>query len=848
MWTKYLRTPFLFLVLTLVSTSGFAEQPVFPGEDWDTRQPEEMDMASDALEAIGSTLGGRGCIIKDGYRVYAWGDQEERSDWLSSAKPVLSTLLFFAIEEGRVTGVHHRLADLGWALSEKDQPMELYHLANMISGYARPDAPGAAWAYNDFAIQLYQKTLFDKIFPGDPNQIGNAPNRLGALGLQDGLNFREGNRRISASVRDFARIAWFWCNKGNWNGRQLLPSHFFDEYMKPQVSSELPHTQRAETDDYLGIGSYGGGSDHFTEYGSGIYGFNWWFNATGRLHPDTITWPDAPSDTFMSIGAGGNNTVIIPSLGIVLASAKGNWGSLSPGDRESTFNAVIQTLVESARGDTEETSLSVHKWEPFELSFASAAKQDNPFAVPFTATFRGPEDTQLETIGFHDGEGVWKVRASLDRPGEWTMETHSTDPDLNGHARKVRVLALAKPNEHGPYQIDAKHPHHFVHADGTRFFHLGYECDWLWALDLGKENPDETTAFLDRLKSFGFNAIILNVYAHDTSWREGNTVENDFGPPFAYPWEGTNADPDHSRLNLAFWSHYDRVIRAMHDRGIQAHVMIKVYNKKVKWPKRGSNEEELFLQTVVGRYAAYTNVVWDFSKESYNEKDSEYKVAFIEKLREFDPYDRLITVHDDDALYGSGAYSGLIDFHSDQQHGEWHEKIAEQRSRRNWPVVNVEYGYEWGPGGESDKTYGVAQSPEENARRAWLITMAGGYTTYYYTYTAWDVLYPQHVPAGYAMQRNLKTFFEGTKYWLMDPRDDLVSTGHCLARPGKEYVVFLEEPGSVQVARDEASATPMLATWYHPYTGETRPAAEEGGLGYTSPADWRAAPAVLWLR
>ena len=44
-------------------------------------------------------------------------------------------------------------------------------------------------------------------------------------------------------------------------------------------------TSWAETDDYLGIGSFGGGSDHFTGYGAGIYGFDWWFNATGPPPP-----------------------------------------------------------------------------------------------------------------------------------------------------------------------------------------------------------------------------------------------------------------------------------------------------------------------------------------------------------------------------------------------------------------------------------------------------------------------------------------------------------------------------------------------------------------------------------
>ena len=33
-------------------------------------------------------------------------------------------------------------------------------------------------------------------------------------------------------------------------------------------------------------------------------------------------------------------------------------------------------------------------------------------------------------------------------------------------------------------------------------------------------------------------------------------------------------------LNLPFWQHYDRVIQAMWERGLEAHIMIKVYNKE----------------------------------------------------------------------------------------------------------------------------------------------------------------------------------------------------------------------------------------------------------------------------
>jgi CubicO group peptidase (beta-lactamase class C family) len=304
---------------------------------------------SEKLDQLASALGGRGCVVRNGFVVKSWGSQSEHGDWLSSAKPVFSTLLLFAVQEGKLSGVDVRIEDLGWSLIRKDRTMTLRHLTNMVSGYARPESPDAAWAYNDYAIQLYQLTLFDRIFRGAPETVANAPHRLGALQLEDGLRFLR-NRRLSASVRDFARIAWFWLHRGRWKTEQLLPERLFDENQRPQTPPDLPHTAEADTNDYLGIGTFGGGSDHFTEFGSGIYGFNWWFNGTGRLHPNRRTWPDAPRDTFMSIGAGGNCSVVVPSLNLVLVAAKADWGKLQAGDRSSRMNRHIGLLTDAVSG------------------------------------------------------------------------------------------------------------------------------------------------------------------------------------------------------------------------------------------------------------------------------------------------------------------------------------------------------------------------------------------------------------------------------------------------------------------------------------------------------------------
>ena len=258
-------------------------------------------------------------------------------------------------------------------------------------------------------------------------------------------------------------------------------------------------------------------------------------------------------------------------------------------------------------------------------------------------------------------------------------------------------------------------------------------------------------------------------------------------------------------------------------------MLIKVYNKMVRWPKPGSAEDDQYFRWLVARYAAYPNVIWDFSKEAHNEKDVDYKRGRLELLRTLDPYHHPRTVHDDNAAYDRGRYDDVADFRTDQQHSRWHETILQQRKQHAWPVLNSEFGYEHGPGGLEDKTYGVAQGPEEVCRRAWEICLAGGYTVYYYTYTAWDVIRPEDNPPGYAHFRRLRNFFETTGYWLMEPSDGLVSDGYCLARRGEEYVAF-QNAAKPFTLKLEGLATPLSAEWYQPSTGRrARPAGSKTG-------------------
>jgi hypothetical protein len=166
--------------------------------------------------------------------------------------------------------------------------------------------------------------------------------------------------------------------------------------------------------------------------------------------------------------------------------------------------------------------------------------------------------------------------------------------------------------------------------------------------------------------------------------------------------------------------------------------------------------------------------------------------------------------------------------------------------QRAWPVINTEFGYEHGPGGLTDKTYNVVQSPEEVIRRAWEVYVAGGFGVYYYTYTAWDVVRVKDTPPGYVYFKHLRDFFERTTYWRMKPIDGVCSAGSCLAEPGREYVVFLGEAASFTL-KIEGAVGPLTVEWFQPLTGERRSASsvENGSVSFKPPSEWGTVPVAL---
>ena len=200
------------------------------------------------------------------------------------------------------------------------------------------------------------------------------------------------------------------------------------------------------------------------------------------------------------------------------------------------------------------------KYEVVDISFkASVQKGQDPFKVDFSASFTSPGNEVQEIPGFYNGEGEWIIRFSASLPGKWEYRTHSSVRKLDNKNGSITILDEPKPGQHGGIVIPADDPQHFSYEDGTPYFLMAYECDWLYALDYhNEEGAPQTEHFLDLLAGNGCTQIVMNVFAYDVSWPKDEKLKehpkHDLGRPAdIFPFLGNNENPDYAALNTDFF-------------------------------------------------------------------------------------------------------------------------------------------------------------------------------------------------------------------------------------------------------------------------------------------------------
>lgn len=326
------------------------------GDVWETRAPKEAGLDAVAIEdalSYAAAHNSTGLLILRGGRIVAeqywqgWTPQTAQPIF-SASKSLTATLIGMAIEEGKLKGVHQRLADFipSWKGTPKEA-ITLRHVLTMTSGLkvgagrvsAEVDAftetaasalehtPGEHWAYNTPVYRLLLRVI--ELATGESINQFTQRKLAAPLGMSyaswDCAPAPQGKTNCTwyrSCLRDMARFGLLILRQGKWEQRQLVSAR----YVKESTSS----------------------SQKLNE----AYGYLWWLNGQASFQlpagraAQGMLWPDCPPDALGALGAQDKKIYVVPSLDLVVARHGGAAGAArnlgeAGGGRSSFDNELL---------------------------------------------------------------------------------------------------------------------------------------------------------------------------------------------------------------------------------------------------------------------------------------------------------------------------------------------------------------------------------------------------------------------------------------------------------------------------------------------------------------------------
>lgn len=474
----------------------------------------------------------------------------------------------------------------------------------------------------------------------------------------------------------------------------------------------------------------------------------------------------------------------------------------------------------------------VKKWQVLDISFN--AKSGKPFNADFYAIFQSPSGKEQKVDGFYNDDNQWIIRFSGSEVGEWIYTTRSEISALNNKKGKLTIIEDNAETSKGGIVISKNNARHFSYEDGSPYFLMAFECDWLYSLDYhNKEGLPKTEHLLSLLNQNGFNQVVMNVFSYDVKWKKDELLkehpEHEFGAPEdIFPFLGNNKNPDYSELNIDFFKNLDRTINLMNEKNIVSHLMIYVWNKLVAWPEMYSEADNMYFDYVVKRYGAFPNIMWDISKEAlyYGRADDKYILERIDRLKMANSFNRLISVHDYEFCKRNPESVDYIS-RQDWNYSLYQNMIGDYENYTNKPIFNIEHGgYEQSP---YDVFAGSYIGAEQCLRRNYQCAFAGAYSTYYWQGTSWNAIiwnpFEQNehfYKPKFEYFKNFTTLFTDYQFSQYEPYKKYNRAGYCLkSTTAEKYLYYVPQETYWYVASYLFKEYKTIRyKWFNTITGE----------------------------
>jgi hypothetical protein len=423
----------------------------------------------------------------------------------------------------------------------------------------------------------------------------------------------------------------------------------------------------------------------------------------------------------------------------------------------------------------------------FELTAAEAAAHPNPYAsVEINGEFRSPRHRTFLMPAYWDGGGRMVIRFTPIDPGDWDYRITSNIARLDNQLGHFTAAAADVPGFVRPANM-----HHWATGENNQpHLWMGDTCYRFGLID---------RATFDQI----LEARAKQKFTH----MRGLALGWDADLPKTFP--------SASQPGTAYFRELDARILAINRRGITVDLVLGGDANQLTRLFPEAQQRERYLRYMVARYASM-NVTWQLVQEFESYDDARAVLKELgQALKKLDPFDHPRSTHaaaTSAPLLADGWMNYVVYQSSEDALGAIEHQLYPV------PFVNAGFAYE-------DSGAGRALPHDTDAdtlrRRLWNATMNGQYPTSGNTGTAGGKTIP--ADAKYAESPGARAmtawfdFFSRTRHWELEPYFD-VDGGRCIALEGVEYIVYVEKPGTVEVAVEKHNYD---IAWFNPQTGES---------------------------
>lgn len=470
---------------------------------------------------------------------------------------------------------------------------------------------------------------------------------------------------------------------------------------------------------------------------------------------------------------------------------------------------------------------TVGRWERFEAVLQNPTTYNNPYTdVTLDVVYTRPDGSNVSFWGFYDGDAqagdTWRFRFMPDQTGEWRYRANFSD----GAAAAEGSFTCTESELHGPIGADHANPMWFGFRDGhqtlIRSFHVG---DGFFAANTSAERR---TAFLDWAQSQGYN--LLSIASHYLNRAEPGRGEG---------WDTPRLWP----LNADEYRRMEAILDDLHRRQIIVFPFAGFFGRASNFPV-DPNQQEQYMRYTLARLAPYWNITFNVSgpeplliKRPIPNMGREHVCRLGARIQELNVFAHALTVHNDT---GDDDFidEPWLDFGTLQGPKTTDLPTLSEGALRNHHPDKPLYIQEtlW-----SGNKYHPNYSDEQLRKNAYVLLMAGGAINFIDN----GGPVPDAVgdsSSGFSGSMDLADCRQGRHdilkgvwdnfarfpFQQLRPAQEAVSRGYCLADPGNAYLVYVDSPGSINVAVEPGS---YAVEWVNAQNGHDRHTGEATATG-----------------